>query len=224
MGGFPGGSAVENPPAYAGDTGLIPSSGRSPGGGNAHPLQYSCLENPMDRGAWRATAMGSQRVRHDWTCTYRFVWPDYTRYFKRVFSFDLQDWFGSWLFYSCGGLNILRNVAEITKQWIGAVRTENRLVNAKRMLWALLLKVWPLHQQPRCYLPTCAKSLSHVWLFGTLWTVARQAPLSMGFPRQEYWSGLPCPSPGDLPDPGIKPTSLMSPALADGFFTTGTTW
>ena len=51
-----------------------------------------------------------------------------------------------------------------------------------------------------------------------------QAPLSTGFSRQEYWSGLPCPSPGDLPDPGIKPASLTSPALAGGFFTTGATW
>ena len=51
----------------------------------------------------------------------------------------------------------------------------------------------------------------------TPWTVAHQAPLSMGFPRQEYWSGLPFPSPEDLPNPGIKP---MSPALAGGFFTT----
>ena len=47
----------------------------------------------------------------------------------------------------------------------------------------------------------------------TLWTVACQAPLSMGFPRQEYWSGLPCPSPGDLPNPGIKSTSLTSAYL-----------
>ena len=48
----------------------------------------------------------------------------------------------------------------------------------------------------------------------TLWTVAHQSPLSMGFSRQEYWSGLPCLPPGDLPDPGIKPTSLMAHALA----------
>ena len=54
------------------------------------------------------------------------------------------------------------------------------------------------------------KSLSHVRLFATLWTVAHQALQSMGFSRQEYWSGLPFPSPGDLPDPGIKP---RSPAL-----------
>ena len=49
------------------------------------------------------------------------------------------------------------------------------------------------------------KSLSHVQLFATPWTVAYQAPPSMGFSRQEYWSGLPFPSPGDLPDPGIEP-------------------
>ena len=50
--------------------------------------------------------------------------------------------------------------------------------------------------------------------------VACQAPLSVGFSRQEYWSGLPCPPPGDLPDPGIKPMSLLSPELAGGFFIT----
>ena len=65
---------------------------------------------------------------------------------------------------------------------------------------------------------------SHVQLFATLWTVAHQAPLSTGFSRQEYWSGLPFPSPGDLPDPGIEPTSFMPLTLAGGFFTTNTTW
>ena len=54
----------------------------------------------------------------------------------------------------------------------------------------------------------------------TPWTVALQAPLSVRFPRQEYWSGLPFPPPGNLPDPGIKPVSLVPPALAGGFFTT----
>ena len=57
-----------------------------------------------------------------------------------------------------------------------------------------------------------------VRLFVTQWTVAHQAPLSVGSSRQEYWSGLPCPPPGDLPDPGIKPASSVVPALADGFF------
>ena len=55
--------------------------------------------------------------------------------------------------------------------------------------------------------------LSHVQLFVTMWAIAFQAPLSMGFSRQEYWSGLPYPSPGDLPGQGIEPTSPVSPAL-----------
>ena len=61
-----------------------------------------------------------------------------------------------------------------------------------------------------------AQWLSHVYLFATPQTIVRQAPLSMGFSRQEYWSGLPLPSPGDLPDPGNEP---VSPALAGEFFT-----
>ena len=65
---------------------------------------------------------------------------------------------------------------------------------------------------------------SRVWLFVTLWTVGCQAPLSMESPRQEYWSGLSFPPPGNLPDSGIEPTSLMSPALAGGFFITNATW
>ena len=56
----------------------------------------------------------------------------------------------------------------------------------------------------------------------TLWTVPHQAPLSMGFPRQEYWSGLPFPSPGDLPNPGIEPRSHKSLALAGGFLVSAT--
>ena len=66
---------------------------------------------------------------------------------------------------------------------------------------------------------------SHVRLFETLWTVAPQAPLSMRFSRQEYCSGLPCPLPGDLPNPGVEPVSLTSLVLAGGFFfTTSATW
>ena len=73
----------------------------------------------------------------------------------------------------------------------------------------------------------CARVLRYfscVQLFTTLWTVARQAPLSMDFPRQEYWSDLPCPPPGDLHNPRIEPTSLTSPALAGGFFTISAAW
>ena len=63
-GGFPGGSVLKNLPANAEDTSLIPGPGRSPGGGNGNTLQYSCLENPMDRGAWQATVHGATK---SWT-------------------------------------------------------------------------------------------------------------------------------------------------------------
>ena len=63
--GFPGGSAVKKLPANTGDVGSIPGSGRSPGGGNGNPLQYSCLGNPTDRGAWQTTVHGVARTDHD---------------------------------------------------------------------------------------------------------------------------------------------------------------
>ena len=72
-----------------------------------------------------------------------------------------------------------------------------------------------------CCLFLVAKLCPAVW---NPWTVARQAPLSMEFSRQEYWSGVPLPPPGDLPDPGIEAASLTSPALASRFFTTSATW
>ena len=74
-------------------------------------------------------------------------------------------------------------------------------------------------------LSVCVLSLySCAWHFVTLWTAAHEDPLSTGFARQEYCSGFPCPPRGDLPDPGIEQTSLKSPALAGGSFTTSTTW
>ena len=63
--GFPGGSVVKNLPASAGDVGSILGLERSPGEGNGNPLQYSCMENPMDRGAWQATVHGDTRAGHD---------------------------------------------------------------------------------------------------------------------------------------------------------------
>ena len=77
------------------------------------------------------------------------------------------------------------------------------------IIWSIVL----------CAFQIIVWSLSRV-RFMTPWTVACQALLSMGFPRQEYWSGFPLPTPGDLPGPGLKPTSLASPALAGRFFTT----
>ena len=70
----------------------------------------------------------------------------------------------------------------------------------------------------------CVCVLTHVWLFAAPWTLAHQAPLSMEFSRKEYWNGLPLPTSGDLPNPGIKPKSPMSIPLAGRFFTTNTIW
>ena len=69
-------------------------------------------------------------------------------------------------------------------------------------------EIWSSHE---CVL----NRFSCVWLFAILWTIACQAPLSMGFSRPEYWSGLPYPPPGDLPNPGIEPVSLMSPTIIE---------
>ena len=83
----------------------------------------------------------------------------------------------------------------------------------------------PLNKMEYVCAGACMLScFSCVQLFVTPWTIACQALLSVGFFRQEYWSGLPCPPPGDLSDPGIELLSLTSPALVGGFFTTSTTW
>ena len=91
--------------------------------------------------------------------------------------------------------------------------------------WKLFLKNIMCNVVLYFVLYACMLScFSCVRLFVTPWTVTHQAPLSMGFSRQEYWSRLPYPPPGDLPNPGIESTSLMSPALAGGFFTTSSMW
>ena len=125
-------------PASSGGTSSIPGSGRSPGGRNDHPLQYSRLENSINRGTWQATVHGATKS---------------------------QDWAQCYLYH----LNSI--------MYCYSVESE-------------------------------VKSLSR--LFAIPWNVTYHAPLSMGFSRQEYWSELPFPSPGDLPDPGIQPGS---PAL-----------
>ena len=90
-----------------------------------------------------------------------------------------------------------------------------------RLDWATYIS---LHTSLLQFLLLLLHHFSRVWLFATPWTVAHQVPLSMGFSRQEYWSGLPFPSPEDLPNPGIKPVSLTSSALAGEFFTTSAPW
>ena len=81
-----------------------------------------------------------------------------------------------------------------------------------------LTSSWPW-RQVACWLQCVQNRFNHVLLFAALWTVAYQTSLSVGFSKQEHWSGLPCPSPGHLPHPGIEPMSLTSPILAGRFFT-----
>ena len=85
----------------------------------------------------------------------------------------------------------------------------------------LPLVIWRLGKH---YCVPCAKLLQSCLILCDPMDCSLQAPLSMDSNRQENWSGLPCPPPGDLPDSGIEPRSLMSPALSGGFFTTSTTW
>ena len=89
------------------------------------------------------------------------------------------------------------------------------MLTARGMKWCI--GPFPISSNALYFILLLFYSLSGVRLFANPWTLAHQAPLSMGFFRKEYQIGLPFPSPGDLPNPGIKPTS---PALASGFFTT----
>ena len=103
----------------------------------------------------------------------------------------------------------------------GGLTYKFSMCQASTIAWANSLKSVSLFIS----LWACMLSLfSCVQLFATLWTVAHQAPLPMRLSRQEYWSGLPCPPPENLPCPGIEPASLMSPAQAGKFFTTSATW
>ena len=94
--GFPGGSVVKNLPANAGDMGLIPGSGRFPGEGNDNPLQYSCLENSMYRGAWRATIHEwggeGKRVRHNWATKQQYIHKFQSIFYSTLSLTYMIDW------------------------------------------------------------------------------------------------------------------------------------
>ena len=93
------------------------------------------------------------------------------------------------------------------------------LISILMYIVAKMWKIMKISSKISLYL-SCACVLSYVWLFVTPWTIACQASLSTEFSRQEHWSGLPFPTLGALPNPGIETTSLTSPALAGSFFTT----
>ena len=103
-------------------------------------------------------------------------------------------------------------------QWAARLPSRESLAPSILFLWEWGYdRCW---KHPMCMLG----HFIHVQLFETPWTIACQAPLSMGLSWQEYWSGLPCPPPEDLPDSEMESMSLMSPTLAGGLFTTSATW
>ena len=177
------------------------------GEGNGNLLQYSCLENPRDRGAWWAAV---HRVAQSQT------WLKWLR--MHTCTGEGND---NTLQYSC--LESPRDGGVWWAAIYGVTQSRTRL----KRLSSSSSSISPSNEcsglillQERGPLPGPETGLlsntqkwklfSHVWFIATPWTVTHQAPLSMEFSRQEYWSGLPFPSPVDLPDPGIKP---RSPAL-----------
>ena len=101
------------------------------------------------------------------------------------------------------------------------ITTRTYYTECRTLLHVMRQPGWEVSMRKNACLLNC---FSYVWLIATPWTVAHQAPLSIGCSRQEYWGRSPFPSPGDLPDPGIKPTSLASWILAGEFFNPSATW
>ena len=155
---------LRNPPPNAGDVGSIPGSGRSPGEWNSNPLQYSCLENPMDEETGGLQSMGSQRVGHDLAIN------------------NTAAAAAAKLLQSCPTLCDPRDGSPPGSPAPG-------ILQARTLEWVAIsfsnAGKWKVK----------VKSLSRVWLLATPWTAAHQAPPSMDFSRQEYWSGVPLPSP-----------------------------
>ena len=132
-----------------------------------------------------------------------------------VFPMNIQDWFPLGLTWSpCSPRDSQEPSPMLQFKHINSL--------ALSLIYGSILT--SIHDYWKNHACCMLSRFSCVQLFATLRTVSHQAPMSMWFPRQEYWSGLPFPFPGDLPDPGIKPTSLMSPALADRLFITRATW
>ena len=142
----------------------------------------------MDREAWRAAVHGVART--EW----------------------LSDWTDEFIISI---YNIFLCFNQMGK-WINLISNPKKVILARKIYWGEQMESTTPEEDEINFIHhpyVHAWVLSHVRLFVTPWTVIHQAPLSMGFSRQEYWSELPFPSPGDLPDTGIKFTSPVSPAL-----------
>ena len=126
--------------------------------------------------------------------------------------------------YKATVIKTIRSWCKRTPRWLAKPSANKKVWNrpsSRAFMSTVLLMSWfQASDFQNCEMWCILSHFSHVWLCVTLWTIACQAPLSMRFSRQEYWSELSCPPAGDLPNPGIEPSSLISPALADRFFTT----
>ena len=155
------------------------------GEGNGTPLQSSCLGNPMDGGAWWAAVCGIAESQT-----------------KRLhFHFSLScigEGNGNPLQCSC-----LENPRD-GGAWAAVYGVAQSLTRLKRPSSSSSSNEGDFPSPRKSFSGCVLSPFSHGWLFAALRTVAYQTPLSMGFSRQEYWSGLPFPPPGDLPDPGIE--------------------
>ena len=165
--------------------------------------------------------MVSQRVRQDWET--ELNWTDVSKG---------STWPNGWRQTQKESLSWTKNTP-LSKCWNFTYRSvifpDSRYTILKHLfliispscLYGIWFSLSAKHPNPSvCCVPS---HLNHVQPFATPWTVAHQAPLSMGFFPKEYWSGLSCPPSGELPNPGIQHASLMSPELAGEFFTTSTT-
>ena len=188
------------------------------------PTPCSCLENPRDGGAWWAAVYG---LAQSWT---RLKWLSSSSSSRayEAHSLIINDRKGAGSFLLTEGV-LLRKTYQRLHGCRGIVAWKGRQGFGNKALcslprssyhhWTVRLSQSYLLNSRIVLVLSC---FSGVWLFATLWAVACQAPLPMGFSRQEYCSGLPFPSPGNLPDLGIAHASL-SLAVASRFFTTGAT-
>ena len=177
---------------------LIPGWGRSPGEGKGYPFQDSGLENP-----WTVLPMGSQRVGHEWV-----TFAHSLAYLKEITEWEQNPQLRRLkkkhrVTKACGN-QFLRPYTGDPKHWPSIAVPSSCCIC---IFWCCL-NHFPLGTLFWLSVKWVkVKLLGHVWLFATPWTVAYQASPSMGFSRQESWSGVPLPSPGDLPNPGIEPGS-----------------
>ena len=210
--GFPSSSDGKASACNVGDPGSIPGSGKSAREGNGNPLKYSCLDNFMDRGAQRAIVHGVLKSETGLSGLHNSMLICFSKYnpsFRVQFSLKFLVKYNALDFpIVCQDLSVLVNCK--TQSWHHFHKVLYRKITSVHVVVFLgvLCSFWRL-----------LSPFSHIRLLATSQAVAHQAPLSMEFPGQECWSGLPFPSPGDLPSPGMEPGVSRVSCSARGFLT-----